>query len=218
MLDWQAIDTVLLDMDGTLLDLHFDSHFWLELLPERYAQKHDLELESARSWLHDRLRQEQGALSWYCLDYWTRELNLPIALLKREIMDRIGFRPGAREFLQALRASGRRTLIATNAHRGSLALKVEVTAIDTQVDLVISSHDFGYPKEEQAFWRALQEVEPFDPAHTLLVDDSLSVLASAKRYGIAHLLSITQPDSTQPPRQVHDYEATNDFSEVIAAL
>src|SRR5690606_507131 len=27
-LPWNQIDTVLLDMDGTLLDLHFDNHFW----------------------------------------------------------------------------------------------------------------------------------------------------------------------------------------------
>ena len=218
MLDWQAIDTVLLDMDGTLLDLHFDAHFWLELLPERYARHHGLELESARQWLHQRIRQEQGALSWYCLDYWTEQLQLPIAQLKREIMDRIGFRPGAREFLHALRTSGRRTVIATNAHRDSLSLKIEVTALDTLVDLVICSHDFGYPKEEQAFWHSLQEVEPFNPQRTLLVDDSLAVLASARRYGIGHLLSITQPDSTQPARRIEEYDATNDFSEVIAAL
>ncbi|MBV0933966.1 GMP/IMP nucleotidase [Marinobacterium weihaiense] len=218
MLDWQAIDTVLLDMDGTLLDLHFDSHFWLELLPERYAQAQGLDLQQARHWLHGRIREEQGALSWYCLDYWTEQLNLPIARLKRDIMDRIGFRPGAETFLKAVRDSGRRTVIVTNAHRDSLALKIEVTAIDTHVDLVICSHDFGQPKEKQAFWHALQEVEPFNPQRTLLVDDSLAVLASARRYGIAHLLSITQPDSMQPPRRIDDYDATNDFSEVIAAL
>ena len=40
MLDWQDIHTVLLDMDGTLLDLHFDNHFWLEHLPKRYAAIH----------------------------------------------------------------------------------------------------------------------------------------------------------------------------------
>ena len=218
MLDWQAIDTVLLDMDGTLLDLHFDSHFWLELLPERYALQHGLELDQARNWLCERIGREQGALSWYCLDYWTEQLDLPIARLKREIMDRIGFRPGAREFLRAVRASGRRTVIVTNAHRDSLALKVEVTAIDTWVDLVICSHDFGQPKEKQAFWHALQEVEPFNPQRTLLVDDSLAVLASAQRYGIAHLLSITQPDSTRPERRIDEYDSTNDFSEVIATL
>jgi putative hydrolase of the HAD superfamily len=33
MFDWNTINTVLLDMDGTLLDLHFDNHFWLSLVP-----------------------------------------------------------------------------------------------------------------------------------------------------------------------------------------
>ncbi|MEC8348362.1 MAG: haloacid dehalogenase, partial [Pseudomonadota bacterium] len=27
-LDWQNIDTVLLDVDGTLLDLHYDNFVW----------------------------------------------------------------------------------------------------------------------------------------------------------------------------------------------
>src|SRR5688572_6670841 len=35
MIDWNAVDTVLLDMDGTLLDLHFDNYFWLTHLPKR---------------------------------------------------------------------------------------------------------------------------------------------------------------------------------------
>lgn len=26
--DWQAIDTVILDLDGTLIDLYFDHRFW----------------------------------------------------------------------------------------------------------------------------------------------------------------------------------------------
>ena len=29
-IDWQSIDDVLLDMDGTLLDLHYDATFWLK--------------------------------------------------------------------------------------------------------------------------------------------------------------------------------------------
>ena len=27
-IDWTQLDTILLDMDGTLLDLEFDNHFW----------------------------------------------------------------------------------------------------------------------------------------------------------------------------------------------
>lgn len=39
MLAWQEIDTVLLDMDGTLIDLHFDNYFWQRLVPERWGQE-----------------------------------------------------------------------------------------------------------------------------------------------------------------------------------
>ena len=43
MIDWDSIDTVLLDMDGTLLDLHFDNYFWTEHLPDIYSRKHQLD-------------------------------------------------------------------------------------------------------------------------------------------------------------------------------
>ncbi|GGC09503.1 hydrolase [Marinobacterium zhoushanense] len=215
MLDWQAVDTVLLDMDGTLLDLHFDSHFWLEFLPQRYAERHGLDPERSRGPLIERIMTERGSLNWYCLDYWSRELDLPVAELKREVADRIGYRPGVEEFLAALRFSGRRTLIVTNAHRDSLSLKVERTGIDQLVDLVICSHDFGLPKEDVRFWTMLQEVEPFDVQRTLLVDDSLPVLESARRFGIAHLLCIAQPDSQQPAREITEFNAVTDFAEVM---
>ena len=46
-LDWLHIDSVFLDMDGTLLDLHFDNHFWLEYVPACYANRHRMALEQA---------------------------------------------------------------------------------------------------------------------------------------------------------------------------
>lgn len=36
---WQDVDTVLLDMDGTLLDLAFDNYFWQKLVPETWGAK-----------------------------------------------------------------------------------------------------------------------------------------------------------------------------------
>ncbi len=103
MFDWQNIDTVLLDMDGTLLDLHFDTFFWLEHLPLRYAEIHKMDEGEAREWLHDKIIQQQGTLNWYCLDYWTRELNVPITDLKVEIEEKIAFRPHVQDFLKILK-------------------------------------------------------------------------------------------------------------------
>ena len=72
MFDWEDIDTVLLDMDGTLLDLHFDNHFWLEYVPQRYAEQHGISLDAAKQELMQRYRQVEGTLDWYCVDYWSR--------------------------------------------------------------------------------------------------------------------------------------------------
>lgn len=214
-MDWTNIDTVLLDMDGTLLDLHFDTYFWLEHLPVRYAQMHRMDQNEAQQWLHARIMQEQGTLNWYCLDYWSKELKVDIKALKREISERIAFRPHVHDFLLHLDALGIRRVIVTNAHQDSLALKLEQTGLDKLVDRIICSHDYQIPKEQQAFWHRLQEDEPFDPARTLLVDDSLPVLASAREYGIAWLLSILQPDSQQPEREITDFNAIGHFNELM---
>ncbi|MCV6612652.1 MAG: GMP/IMP nucleotidase [Amphritea sp.] len=215
-MDWQNIDTVLLDMDGTLLDLHFDTYFWLEHLPVRYAELHSVDHAEAQRWLHERIRSEQGTLNWYCLDYWSRELNVDIKALKEEIRERIAFRPHVHDFLEHLKGEGIRRVIVTNAHRDSLSIKLEETGLDQLVDRIISSHDYQVPKEEQAFWHRLQEQEPFDPSRTLLVDDSLAVLASARKYGIGYLLSIVQPDSQQPQREIKEFNAIEHFDEIIS--
>lgn len=217
MLDWQAIDTVFLDMDGTLLDLHFDAHFWLEFLPKRYAEANQLSEDEARQIIHQRIQSEVGTLNWYCFDYWTEQFGLPIVELKAEVADRIGYRAEVPEFLDRVRASGRRTVIVTNSHPGGVELKLKHTHLEEQVDRIISSHDFGYPKEEQAFWEHLQEAEPFVPSRTLMVDDSLAVLRSAHTYGIEHLLTIAQPNLKMPPRDLSDcdFMVLHNFSEVF---
>lgn len=214
MLDWNAIDTVLLDLDGTLLDLHFDTYFWLDHLPLRYAEHFDLPPEEARQKLVERIIQEQGTLNWYCVDYWSTELGVDIAALKREILHKVGFRPHVKDFLQALANSGKRVVIVTNAHHKSLQLKFEKTGIDQLVDRVICSHDFKLPKEQVQFWQRLHEVEPFDPLRTLLIDDNLSVLRSAKAYGIAHLLTVFQPDSQKPRTESEEFSGIDHFDEI----
>ncbi|MEJ2034453.1 MAG: hypothetical protein P8Y63_15790, partial [Deltaproteobacteria bacterium] len=50
--NWGVIDTVLLDMDGTLLDKHFDDYFWLRFVPENYALKYGGSIEDAQDKLY----------------------------------------------------------------------------------------------------------------------------------------------------------------------
>lgn len=215
-LDWQQIDTVLLDMDGTLLDLHFDSYFWLNHLPQRYGEKHGLLPEVAVPDIHQRLMEKRGSLDWYCTDFWSRELDVDILSLKREVQHLIAERPEALTFLQALGVIGKRRILITNASRDSIKLKFEVTGIQPLLDEVISSHDYGCPKEDQSFWQQLQQQTPFDPQRTLFIDDSEAVLHSAQHYGIAHLLAIQTPDSQQQARLNYGYPAIIDFSDILS--
>ncbi len=217
-LPWSEIDTVLLDMDGTLLDLHFDNHFWLELLPWRYAQLHGISPAMAELELAPLFNEHAGKLNWYCLDYWTRELKLPIREMKREIADLIALRPAADEFLAALRQAGKRVVLITNAHPDSLSLKLERVELAPWFDRLISSHDYGFPKEQAQFWYALQTDLGFDPSSALFIDDSLPVLRSARAYGIAHLLAISEPDSRRGRKDTEEFTPVDNYLELIRSL
>lgn len=217
MVDWQQIQTVLLDMDGTLLDLHFDNYFWCEHVPLRFAEKHQISVEHAKDTLYPKFRDKEGTMDWYCVDYWTDTLDLDIARLKAEIEHLIAVHPYVLEFLERVRAAGKTLALVTNAHQKSLMLKLERTALHNHLDHVICSHDFGMPKENPRFWDKLQERLPYDKSSSLLIDDSLAVLRSARGYGIKWLLSVRNPDSKTPPRTIEEFDAIDSFSQILPA-
>lgn len=215
LVDWDRIDTVLVDMDGTLLDLAFDNFFWRELVPQRFARLHGLSVARAQAELAPRFEARVGTLEWYCLDHWTRDLGLDLKTLKREHREHIRYLPGAREFLAAVRRRGKRLCIVTNAHRDTFEVKAEHTGIARLVDGVVCSHDYAAPKESAAFWSALERHEPFDGARTLLIEDSLAVLAAAREYGLAHTLAIRRPDSREPARVIDGFASVDGVGELV---
>ncbi|MBE9538189.1 MAG: GMP/IMP nucleotidase [Proteobacteria bacterium] len=215
MIDWHSIDTVLLDMDGTLLDLYFDNYFWTEHLPRIYADKHQISEASSTEQLMRRFKEDQGTLAWYSIDHWSEQLNLDIPALKRELQHMITLRPHALEFLRQLHDSDRDVVMVTNAHRKTLDIKMDNVDITQWFDRIVVSHELNAPKEEQAFWHKLQQLHPFDPARTLLIDDTESVLHSAREYGVAHLLTMLQPDSQRQLRIDTDFPGIHHFDEIM---
>lgn len=215
MIHWSAIDTVLLDMDGTLLDLHFDNYFWQFYVPSRYAQQHGLSLAQSNALLTPLFAAQQGSLNWYCLDYWTQELGLDIVQLKKDIRHLIAMRTDALDFLKALAASNKQVWLVTNAHPEALALKLNATLISGYFERIISSHQFGKPKEHVQFWHDLQNHAYFDPKRTLFIDDSESVLNTAARFGIQHIRSIHQPDSQSIQQRQSAFTMIKHFKEML---
>lgn len=214
-LDWQDIDTVLLDMDGTLLDLHFDNYFWQEYLPQRYAEIKGLDQHQTRHEIQQHTNSIRGSLDWYSTDYWTDYLGVDVVRLKHEISHRVALRPYCIEFLDGLRASGKDVVMVTNAHHDSLALKMEITLLTEKFHSMITVHEFALPKEKTECWDEVNKRHPFDPGKTLLIDDNLAALHSARRYGIRALLAIQQPDSQRPGQVVEEFDAIDHFDEIL---
>lgn len=213
--NWSVVDHVLLDMDGTLLDLAFDNRFWRELLPQRYAERHGLSMEQALDRLVPQFRAMQGTLEWYCLDYWSEYTRVDVAAFKEEVRHLIAPLLGSEDFLRAARDSGRQLWLATNAHGRSWKLKLDHTGLRHWFDRVICAHDFGAPKEDPRFWQRVIAAHPFDPARTLFVDDSLPVLRAARDYGIGQVVAIRHPDSTQPRREIEGFMAVDRLADLL---
>jgi HAD superfamily hydrolase (TIGR01509 family) len=218
LIDWRNVLTVFLDMDGTLLDLYYDNHFWREHVPLRYAEKHGISHDHARQELAVRYKHWAGTLEWYCVDFWSRELDMDIPALKEEVAHLIAIHPDVPEFLAAARAAGKRVTLVTNAHRKSLDLKMRKTGLESYFDALHTSHDIGKAKETSGFWAELREHEPFDPNSTLLVDDSLPVLRSARDYGIANLLAVRFPDTRMPEKDPEEFQAIHSFKDLMGGL
>lgn len=215
MIAWNRLDTLLLDLDGTLLDLHYDNHFWLEHVPRRYAEVHGLAPETAREEVLGRYKRAEGTLNWYCVDYWSRELRLDIPQLKEEVNHLIAVHPHVLDFLEAVKAMKKRVVLVTNAHGKTLAIKFQRTALHNHFDAVVCSHDLGLPKEHTDFWDKMQQVQPFEKRTALLIDDSLPVLRSASQYGIGQLLAVYKPDSKLPEKDVGEFRAIRSFREIM---
>lgn len=214
--NWADIDCVLLDLDGTLLDLHYDTEFWHRAVPQAWGAARGLDHAAALAQLQPRFRAREGTLDWYCIEFWSRELQLDIAAMKRSDTALIRWLPGARQFVRGVRALGKRLVLATNSHPETLAIKDTRTAVLAEFDASFSSHTFGAPKEHPQFWDALRVAEPFDPARTLFVDDSLPVLRAARVAGIAHVVAVRRPDSTRDARHHDEFPAVDSVAELIA--
>lgn len=214
-INWDDIDTVLLDMDGTLLDRHFDDHFWLEHVPKRYAAKHNAPIEATKEKLYAMFRSQENTLNWTDLDYWSDQLGLDIPLLKQEVDHLIAVHPDVIPFLDFLREERKGIHLVTNAHGKTLSLKMKKTRLGSYFDTIVSAHDLGLPKEEVAFWGRLQEKISFDPARTMLGEDSETNLRTAEQYGITHLIFISSANSQLPPAPSKHFLSVNTFGELL---
>ena len=215
MINWQEIDLVLLDMDGTLLDLNFDMKFWLEHIPTVYAEQNEIDVQAARDHILPEMRRVQGTLPWYSVDYWSETLGLDVMALNHDMAHLIQPRPGALEFLQKLKSAEIPTWIITNAWPMTVDLKFSKVELSPYIQRVVTSHDLNAPKESALFWEQLFQLHDTCRSRCLFIDDSSSVLQAADEFGIGQLLTIKQPDMSSASRPHNGFRALDHFSQIF---
>lgn len=215
VIDWGRIDDVLLDMDGTLLDRHFDNFLFEEELPRRYAALHDLSFDASRDRLMAMYRSVEGELAWTDLHYWTKRVGIDVVALHRELDHMIGFLPGAEEFLRYLQRIGKRVTIITNAHEAGVSVKTAKTGLDRLVNRIVDAFEVGYLKMRPEYWPSCQRLLGFDPARSLYMDDDEGCLIAAKRFGVAHLVHSAKSSTQLPPAPLAEFYSITGFAPLL---
>jgi putative hydrolase of the HAD superfamily len=213
--DWEQIDTVLLDMDGTLLDRYFDDYFWEVFVPQEYARVNGMPREKAARELMARYKKEEGTLNWTDIDFWSEELGLDIPFLKTQVDHLIQVHPYVEQFLQFLKDAGKRSFLVTNAHGKTLDLKMKKTRLGPFFNDIVSAHDVGIPKEEPRFWTALVSRVAYDLDRTLLAEDSEANLMSAREAGIPYLIFVARPSTQAPIERSSVFPSIVYFNELL---
>jgi len=212
---WSGIDTVLLDMDGTLLDKYFDDYFWEEYIPKIFAEVNNLSPEDAHKALLARYQRVESTLQWTDLDYWSDQLQLDIPELKCRIDHLIQVHPYVIDFLKFTQSIGKDVHLVTNAHSKTLDIKMRKTALGPWFTRIICSEEVGEAKEHPEFWGNLEKMLGFDKERTLLADDTLKVLRSARNSGIRHLIHVARPSSRLPIEFSKEFPSITYFKELI---
>jgi len=215
MIAFDEIQTVFLDMDGTILDKYYDDYFWEVYVPQKYSEKEGLSFKEAQKRLFSMYKAEKGKLNWTDIDFWSLRTGLDIFKLKKELAHFISPHPDAEEFLKVITSNGKKVYLLTNAHNKVVDLKLNKTGFNQYFNDIFTSFDLGYPKEKIEFWDRLKETIPFESESAIFIDDTEDILYTAKLSGIKLPILRATSSSQSLPKKSKIFFTIMSFRELI---
>lgn len=183
--------TVLFDLDGTLLD-----HFAAIHRAHTHVRRHyrlpdatrDEVMRAIGGGLPEALKKTLGADHAHLLD---EALPVYRAYWDRTMLDDAALFPGARELLEKLHAAGVRCAVLTNKHGPSARRVCTHLGLDPLLAAVIGATDTPWLKPQPEFMaHALKQLDA-SAATTALVGDSPWDVDAAKLGGLAGCFAVT---------------------------
>ena len=200
------LDGAIFDLDGTLLD----SMFIWDTIGADYLCSLGLE---PRPDLRETLRN----MSLYqAACYYQQEYHVPgtaeeiMAGVNRMIehfyVDEVQVKPGVPQFLERLKERGVRMCIATATARHLVEAALERTGILPYFGTLFTCTEVGHGKDEPHIFHAALDFLGTEPSRTLVLEDALYAIQTAKAagYTVAGIFDPSDPDQ-EAVKALSDY-------------
>lgn len=200
MIDFDAYDSYVFDLYGTLIDIRTDEHAvstwekWTEWLDE-HGYRH-----AATEEMHETFFSEDKAAREYARANWGfeypeidvvpiyesmfRKYGNPEEMLKVEMLEEMGYAfrsasreymrlfPGVREFIAKVHKAGKRVYLLSNAQKCYTWPEIVYFGLDKILDDILISSDERCMKPDRSFFDRLASKHHFDVTRTIMFGDS----------------------------------------------
>jgi len=188
----KVIKNFLIDLDGVILDLKYDSFFWKEHIPKIYSKLHQISYKEAQTITKQIFNYKKKTMDWYDINYWSNMLSFDVNKEKENNMERIALINGSKNFLEDLIRHDKNLYLITNAHPKTLQIKLKKYNIRKYFKSIICSHELNYIKEETQFWYILKNKLNIRFEDSVLIEDSLDNLMAAQSAGLKNLVYVSK--------------------------
>lgn len=177
------IKAIIFDMDGTLID---SLDVWAEsdrIFLEELGLPYNTSVSQAMKKMHynsacDYIKET------YSLEMPSEEIGRRIMeIVKDSYMHTIPLKPNVYEYLTAQQKKGIKMCVATSNDKELAVGALKNLGIYDMMEFVVTSDEVGIGKETPAIFIKAAEMLGFEPSETLVLDDSVHAVESAKSGG-----------------------------------
>lgn len=195
------VKVISLDVTGTLVSNSFVDYFWLELIPQLFAERHGVTLEEAKNFVYSSYDKiGRNDLRWYLPSFWFNLLDLGLSVSEalRAIRDEVEVYSDVRETLVKLSAK-RDLVISSNLSREFIDVALEAIGFRNFKAVFSCVSDLGLVSKTPEFYTFILKKLRTPPSVVLHVgDDPIKDYENPIKVGMKALLVKRDGNTTYP--------------------